>query len=30
MPPVFSISFDNRWKLGDAVNFNPDDRNGLW
>jgi hypothetical protein len=31
MPPVFSISFDNRGKLGQAVNFNPDnDRNGLW
>lgn len=31
MPNSFSFSFDNRGKLGQAVNFNPDnDRNGLW
>jgi hypothetical protein len=31
MPASFSISFDNRGKLGQAVDFNPDnDNNGLW
>jgi hypothetical protein len=28
---TFSINYDNRGRLGQAVNFNPDsDRNGLW
>ena len=31
MPTSFSFNFDNRGRLGQAVNFNPDnDRNGLW
>jgi hypothetical protein len=31
MAQPFSISFDNRGKMGQAVNFNPDnDSNGLW
>ena len=31
MAQSFSISFDNRGKIGQAVSFNPDnDRNGLW
>jgi hypothetical protein len=31
MATTFSINYDNRGRLGQAVNFNPDaDRNGLW
>jgi hypothetical protein len=31
MATSFSINYDNRGRLGQAVNFNPDnDRNGLW
>lgn len=31
MATSFSFNFDNRGRLGSAVNFNPDnDRNGLW
>lgn len=31
MAPTFSIHHDNRGRLGQAVDFNPDgDRNGLW
>ena len=31
MAQQFSISFDNRGKMGQAVDFNPDnDNNGLW
>ena len=31
MPTSFSINYDNRGRLGQAVDFNPDnDNNGLW
>ena len=31
MAPTFSIHYDNRGRLGQAVDFNPDnDNNGLW
>jgi hypothetical protein len=31
MAQSFSITYDNRGKMGQAVDFNPDnDRNGLW
>jgi hypothetical protein len=31
MPTTFSINYNNRGRLGQAVNFNPDnDNNGLW
>jgi hypothetical protein len=31
MPASFSINYDNRGRLGQAVDFNPDnDNNGLW